>query len=281
MAYHLGGAVEYSDHREYGAGTLTVSGASPLLDGLPSKLEVWNSHGDRITQIPQGFEVIGITENSAYAAFQHREKLLFGLQFHPEVAHTPLGKDVLENFLYKACGCSPDWTMGSFIEHTCREIRRKVCEDKVVLGLSGGVDSSVAAALIHRAIGDQLTCIFVNNGLLRSRESETVQRIFRGNFHIRLKYVDATQSFLQMLRGVTDPEKKRKLIGGEFIRVFEEATKELKVEESGEGPLPFSRSGNLVSRCDRERFDLRESCGSHQESPQRGRVAGKDELRTP
>src|SRR5580704_1328673 len=213
MAYHLGGAVEYSDHREYGAGTLKVSGASPLLDGLPPKLEVWNSHGDRITQIPQGFEVIGITENSAYAAFQHREKLLFGLQFHPEVGHTPLGKDVLENFLYKACNCSPDWTMGSFIEHTCREIRRKVGEDKVVLGLSGGVDSSVAAALIHRAIGDQLTCIFVNNGLLRSREPETVQRSFRGNFHIRLKYIDATRSFLELLRGVTDPEKKRKLIG--------------------------------------------------------------------
>jgi GMP synthase (glutamine-hydrolysing) len=245
MAYHLGGAVEYSDHREYGAGTLTVSGASPLLDGLPSKLEVWNSHGDRITQIPQGFEVIGITENSAYAAFQHREKLLFGLQFHPEVGHTPLGKDVLENFLYKACSCSPDWTMGSFIEHTCREIRRKVGEDKVVLGLSGGVDSSVAAALIHQAIGDQLTCIFVNNGLLRSRESETVQRIFRGNFHIRLKYVDATQSFLQMLRGVTDPEKKRKLIGGEFIRVFEEATKELQVEESGRGHYRFLAQGTL------------------------------------
>src|SRR6202045_722713 len=208
MAYHLGGAVEFSDHREYGAGTLNVTGTSPLFDGLPPKLQVWNSHGDRITQLPRGFEAIGTTENSAYAAIQHRGQLLFGLQFHPEVAHTPLGKDVLENFLYKACGCSPDWTMGSFIEHTCREIRRKVQNDKVVLGLSGGVDSSVAAALIHRAIGEQLTCIFVNNGLLRSREAETVQRIFKGNFHIPLKYVDATSSFLELLHGVTDPEKK-------------------------------------------------------------------------
>jgi GMP synthase (glutamine-hydrolysing) len=157
MAYHLGGTVEFSDHREYGPGSLTVSGTSPLFDGLPCKLQVWNSHGDRITQLPLGFESVGTTENSAFAAIQHRGKLLFGLQFHPEVAHTPLGKDVIENFLYKACGCTPDWTMGSFIEQTCREIRRKVKDDKVVLGLSGGVDSSVAAAQIHRAFGDQLT----------------------------------------------------------------------------------------------------------------------------
>jgi GMP synthase (glutamine-hydrolysing) len=245
MAYHLGGTVEFSDHREYGAGSLAVSGTSPLFDGLPCKLQVWNSHADRITQLPLGFESVGTTENSAFAAIQHRGKSLFGLQFHPEVAHTPLGKDVIENFLYKACGCTPDWTMGSFIEQTCREIRRKVRDDKVVLGLSGGVDSSVAAALIHRAIGDQLTCIFVNNGLLRSREPETVQRIFRGSFKIRLKYVDATQSFLDLLRGVIDPEKKRKLIGGEFIRVFEEATKELKAEESGEGHYRFLAQGTL------------------------------------
>jgi GMP synthase (glutamine-hydrolysing) len=245
MAYHLGGTVEFSDHREYGSGSLTVSGASPLFDGLPCKLQVWNSHGDRITQLPVGFESVGTTENSAFAAIQDRGKSLFGLQFHPEVAHTPLGKDVIENFLYTACGCTPDWTMGSFIEQTCREIRRKVGDDKVVLGLSGGVDSSVAAALIHRAIGDQLTCIFVNNGLLRSREPETVQRIFRGSFKIRLKYVDATQSFLDLLRGIIDPEKKRKLIGGEFIRVFEEATKELKAEESGEGHYRFLAQGTL------------------------------------
>jgi GMP synthase (glutamine-hydrolysing) len=245
MAYHLGGAVEFSDHREYGAGSLTVSGTSPLFDGLPGKLQVWNSHGDRITQLPLGFESVGTTENSAFAAIQHRGKSLFGLQFHPEVAHTPLGKDVIENFLYKACECTPDWTMGSFIEQTCREIRRKVQDDKVVLGLSGGVDSSVAAALIHRAIGDQLTCIFVNNGLLRLREAETVQRIFRESFKIRLKYVDATQSFLELLHGVTDPERKRKLIGGEFIRVFEEATKELKAQESGEGHYRFLAQGTL------------------------------------
>jgi GMP synthase (glutamine-hydrolysing) len=245
MAFHLGGSVEFSDRREYGAGTLSVLGESPLFEGLPSVLQVWNSHGDKITHVPPGFEAVGSTENSAYAAIQHRGKLLFGLQFHPEVAHTPLGKDILENFLYRVCGCSPDWTMGSFIEQTCQQIRDKVGDQKVVLGLSGGVDSSVAAALIHRAIGAQLTCIFVNNGLLRSRESETVQKIFRGNFRVRLKYVDASQSFLTLLQGVTDPEKKRKLIGGEFIRVFEEATKELKSEESGDSHYRFLAQGTL------------------------------------
>jgi len=245
MAYHLGGIVEYSDRREYGPGTLTLTGNSPLFEGLPDKFQVWNSHGDKLTQLPSGFESIGCTENSAYAAVQQRQKLFFGLQFHPEVAHTPLGKEILENFLYRACGCSPDWTMGSFIEQTCREIRSRVGNDKVVLGLSGGVDSSVAAAIIHRAIGDQLTCIFVNNGLLRMREPETVQKIFRGHFHIRLKYVDASDRFLALLRGVTDPEKKRKLIGTEFIRVFEEATKELKAEDTGQGRYRFLAQGTL------------------------------------
>jgi GMP synthase (glutamine-hydrolysing) len=171
--------------------------------------------------------------------------LLFGLQFHPEVAHTPLGKEILENFLYRACGCSPDWTMGSFIEQTCREIQNKVGNDKVVLGLSGGVDSSVAAAIIHRAIGDQLTCIFVNNGLLRAREPETVQKIFRGHFRIPLKYVDASDRFLNLLAGITDPEKKRKVIGAEFIRVFEGATKELKSENTGLGRYRFLAQGTL------------------------------------
>ncbi len=245
MASHLGGSVEFSDRREYGAGTLYVLKESPLFEGLPAKLQIWNSHGDKISQIPPGFEPVASSENSAYAAIQNLEKSLFGLQFHPEVAHTPLGKDILENFLYRACGCSAEWTMGSFIDQTCRDIRDKVGDNKVVLGLSGGVDSSVAAALIHRAIGSKLTCIFVNNGLLRSREAETVQKIFRGNFRIPLKYVDASQRFLALLQGVIDPEKKRKLIGGEFIRVFEEATKELKTADSGDGHYRFLAQGTL------------------------------------
>ena len=245
MAKHLGGAVEFSNRREYGASTLSVVKKSPIFDGLPGRFQVWNSHGDNVTQIPDGFETIGTTENSNFGAIQHPSKSLFGLQFHPEVAHTPFGKDILENFLVNVCGCQHNWTMGSFIEQACADIRTKVGEDRVVLGLSGGVDSSVAAALIHRAIGDQLTCIFVNNGLLRSREPETVQRIFRENFHIRLKYLDATRSFLDLLRGVVDPERKRKLIGGEFIRVFEQATKELKAEESQGHHYRFLAQGTL------------------------------------
>ena len=245
MARHLGGVVEFSDRREYGAGSLKVTKPSPLFDGLPPRFQVWNSHGDKVTQIPKDFETVGATENSDFGAIQHAGKRLFGLQFHPEVAHTPLGKDILENFLTKVCGCQHDWTMGSFIEQSCGDIRTRVGSDQVVLGLSGGVDSSVAAALIHRAIGDQLTCIFVNNGLLRSREPETVQRIFRDNFRVRLKYVDATRSFLDLLKGVTDPEKKRKLIGGEFIRVFGEATKELKSEESSGHHYRFLAQGTL------------------------------------
>src|ERR1700760_732868 len=245
MALQLNGSVEFSDRREFGPGTLTIMAPSPLFDGLPSEFAVWNSHGDKVVSLPPGFQIIGTSENSPFAAIENRSRNLFGVQFHPEVAHTPLGKEILENFLYNICKCRPDWTMGSFMERSCREIRERVGPDKVVLGLSGGVDSSVTAALIHRAIGDQLTCIFVNNGLLRSREAETVQKVFRGNFHIRLKYVDATESFLRLLHGVTDPEKKRKLIGGEFVRVFEEATKELKTEESGEGIYRFLAQGTL------------------------------------
>jgi GMP synthase (glutamine-hydrolysing) len=245
MAYHLGGTVEFSDRREYGAGRLKVVAESVLFEGLPESLQVWNSHGDKVTHLPPGFAPIGATENSPFAAVEHREKRLFGLQFHPEVAHTPLGKDLLENFLYRACGCSPDWTMGSFIEQSLNDIRNTVGKDRVVLGLSGGVDSSVAAALIHRAIGDQLTCIFVNNGLLRAREAETVQKLFRDNFKIKLKYVDASERFLTHLKGVTDPEKKRKIIGNEFIRVFEQATEELKGEDSSGGAYRFLAQGTL------------------------------------
>jgi len=245
MAFHLGGTVGFSDRHEYGAGHLKVITNSVLFEGLPSNLEVWNSHGDKVTNLPPGFISIGSTENSPFAAIEHKKKRLFGLQFHPEVTHTPLGKNLLENFLYRACGCSPDWTMESFIEQSCREIRSIVGKDKVVLGLSGGVDSSVAATLIHRAIGDQLTCIFVNNGLLRAQEAESVQKIFRDNFQIKLKYVNASERFLGLLKGVTDPEKKRKIIGNAFIRVFEQATQELKAEDLAEGRYRFLAQGTL------------------------------------
>ncbi len=235
MFFHLGGKVEPGDKREYGAGHLHVEAADcALFDGLPEKLDVWNSHGDKVTALPPGFRTVAQTENSPYAAVDHPEKKFFGLQFHPEVAHTPRGRDLLQNFLFRVCNCAPDWTMGSFIEQTCQEIRAKVGTEKVILGLSGGVDSSVAAMLLHQAIGDQLTCIFVNNGLLRENEAEAVQKLFGDNFHIRLKYVDASDRFLDKLAGVTDPETKRKIIGNEFVRVFERAAAELRVGNDGE-----------------------------------------------
>ncbi len=235
MAHHLGGQVVFTGRREYGPGTLRITNRSELLEGLGHQLDVWNSHGDEVTALPKGFRVAGTTEGCDFAAVEDPQRKLYGLQFHPEVAHTPRGKEILQNFVYHICQCAMDWTMGSFIEEACARIRKQVGDQKVVLGLSGGVDSSVTAALLHKAIGDQLTCIFVNNGLLRAREEEIVQRVFGENFHVRLKYVDASERFLALLKDVTDPETKRKLIGNEFIKVFQHATEELLEEDRGNG----------------------------------------------
>ncbi|MDP9253591.1 MAG: glutamine-hydrolyzing GMP synthase [Verrucomicrobiota bacterium] len=232
MAHHLGGQVEFSAQREYGAGMLHITNSSQLFDGIGEQLDIWSSHGDKVTTLPRGFRAAARTENSNFAAIEDPERKLYGLQFHPEGAHTPRGKEILQNFVFHICGCAMDWTMGSFIEEACARVRRQVGGEKVVLGLSGGVDSSVVAALLHKAIGDQLTCIFVNNGLLRAREEEIVQRVFGENFHIKLKYVDASARFLAALQGVTDPEAKRKIIGNEFIRVFEDAVVELATESN-------------------------------------------------
>ena len=229
----LGGEVERSERREYGAGLLRISQPTGLFAGLPETLDVWNSHGDRITRLPQGFEALGSTENSPHAVIGDKERKIYGLQFHPEVAHTPRGKKILQNFLHGLCGCRSSWTMSSFIERACAEARERVGDARVLLGLSGGVDSSVAAALLHEAVGDQLTCLFVDNGLLRSGEAEQVRRVFAGHFHIRLETVDASKSFLSKLRGVSDPERKRKIIGAEFIRVFEAAARRLRREAPG------------------------------------------------
>ncbi len=235
MANHLGGRVVFSGRREYGAGVLHIKNGSELLGGLGEQLDVWNSHGDEVTALPKGFRVAGTTEGCNFAAVEDPERKLYGLQFHPEVAHTPRGREILQNFLFHICHCAMDWTMGSFIEEACARVRKQVGDQKVVLGLSGGVDSSVTAALLHKAIGNQLTCIFVNNGLLRAREEEVVQRVFGENFHVRLKYVDASDRFLSLLKGVTDPETKRKLIGNEFIKVFQHATEELLEEDQKNG----------------------------------------------
>jgi len=228
LGYLLGGKVEHSERREYGSGQLRITAPDCLLlRGLGEQIEIWSSHGDKITRLPRGFRTVACTDNSEFAAIEHPKKRFYGLLFHPEVAHTPRGKEIVQNFVYQICGCHMDWTMGSFIEQVCADVRAEVGDDQVILGLSGGVDSSVAAALLHKAIGDQLTCVFVNNGLLRAREAETVQRVFGDNFHVRLEYVDAAARFLQKLRGVTDPERKRKIIGKEFVRVFEDAVEKL------------------------------------------------------
>jgi GMP synthase (glutamine-hydrolysing) len=226
LAQFLGGKVEKGQKREYGKGNLSINDRQcALFRNLPAQLQVWNSHGDKLTRPPKDFVVVATTQNSDYAALEHPRKKIFGLQFHPEVAHTPRGKEILSNFVHHVCGCGKDWTMRNYIEQAVEQIRAQVGRERVILGLSGGVDSSVAAALIHKAIGDQLTCIFVNNGLLRAREAEVVREVFGRHFKIKLQYEDASKLFLKRLKGVTEPERKRKIIGRTFIEVFQAATK--------------------------------------------------------
>ncbi|MGD0845035.1 MAG: glutamine-hydrolyzing GMP synthase [Geobacteraceae bacterium] len=227
MTWQLGGRVERSEKREYGRASMVLDDVSDLFAGFADKTEVWMSHGDRIEEMPAEFRAIAHTENCPAAAMKDGERRFYGVQFHPEVVHTPRGEEMLGNFLFTACGCRPVWTMASFIETAIAEIRRKVGQGKVICALSGGVDSSVVAVLIHRAIGDQLQCVFVNNGLLRKGEAEKVENLFRTHFKINLDYVEASSRFLDKLAGVTDPERKRKIIGNEFIYLFEEEAKKL------------------------------------------------------
>jgi len=224
LAHRLGGLVERADDREYGRALLKVERDDPLFTDLEGGAEfvVWMSHGDRVLRLPDGFETLATSQNSPFAAVRHRTRPIWGVQFHPEVAHTQGGSRMLGNFVRRICGCAPSWTMEAFIEEATAAIRDQVGDARVVCGLSGGVDSSVAAALVHRAIGDQLTCIFVDNGLLRLREREEVERLFEGVLHVNLVTVRAEQRFLKALAGVVDPERKRKIIGHEFIDVFEE-----------------------------------------------------------
>jgi len=226
LAQYLGGRVEPGQKREYGKGTLTVTDDScRLFHRLPESLQVWNSHGDRMSKLPDGFRPVAVTENSEYAAIENKAKQCYGLQFHPEVVHTPRGREILSNFVHGICGCGRNWTMRNYIEQAVEEIRAQVGNERVILGLSGGVDSSVAAALLHKAIGGQLTCIFVNNGLLRAREPEVVQEVFGRHFKVKLEFEDASRLFLERLKGVTNPETKRKIIGRTFIEVFQSATR--------------------------------------------------------
>ncbi|MAU41929.1 MAG: glutamine-hydrolyzing GMP synthase [Kordiimonas sp.] len=221
----LGGKVESSEEREFGRAFLDVKEDSPLFDGIWKKgdhKQVWMSHGDRVTALPEGFKVIGTSENAPYAAIANEEKQFYGVQFHPEVVHTPDGAKLLTNFVRGIAGCSGDWTMASFRETEIAKVREQVGDQRVICGLSGGVDSSVVAVLLHEAIGDQLTCVFVDHGLMRAGEADEVVSLFRNHYHINLIHVDAQDLFLGRLDGVSDPEKKRKIIGNTFIEVFEE-----------------------------------------------------------
>jgi len=238
MTHQLGGRVERSAKREYGGAMMTLDDTSDLFAGFGGKAEVWMSHGDRIEEMPAGFSAIAHTEQCPAAAMKNEASRFYAVQFHPEVVHTPRGEEMLGSFLFNICGCKPVWTMAGFIETEIESIRQKVGKGKVICALSGGVDSSVVALLIHKAIGDQLHCIFVNNGLLRKGEAERVQNLFTRHFRINLDYVDASERFLGKLTGISDPEQKRKIIGNEFIYLFEEEAKKLgQVDYLAQGTL--------------------------------------------
>jgi len=228
MVNILGGAVAGSNKREYGFAALTVKDGGGIFRGIEKETTCWMSHGDSIQALPAGFQATAVTDNTPVAAAEDREKKFYGFQFHPEVVHTREGKRMLENFLFRICSCEKTWTMKSFARDAVEEIRSQVGSGRVILGLSGGVDSSVAALLLHQAVGDRLTCVFVDNGVLREGEAEKVQDVFRKHYRIRLRFVRAKKVFLDRLKGVADPERKRKIIGRTFIEIFEKEAKSIK-----------------------------------------------------
>ncbi|HEY8679810.1 MAG TPA: glutamine-hydrolyzing GMP synthase [Candidatus Dormibacteraeota bacterium] len=237
IAHHLGGEVAPGSHREFGPAVLEIEDANGLFAGLPDEMPVWMSHGDNIPRMPPGFRALARSANSPYAAFTN-EAGIMGIQFHPEVVHTPHGRDILRNFLYRVSGLSPTWTAGSYIAEAVESIRTTVAGGRVLCALSGGVDSAVAATLVHRAIGDQLTCVFVNNGLLRKEEPERVLEVMHRDLAMNIRYVDASARFLDALRGVIDPEEKRRTVGRVFIDVFEAEAKAI-------GEIDFLAQGTL------------------------------------
>src|SRR3954454_1268495 len=238
MAYHLGGNVEPASKREYGPAVISITTEDSLFRGIAREQQVWMSHGDSILEPPPGFEPLARTSNTPFAGLANPERQMYGIQFHPEVVHTPAGRDILRNFVLGIAGARPTWTPQSFIDSTVSEIRARVGEGSVICALSGGVDSAVAATLVHRAVGDQLTCIYVDHGLMRKRESELLRRTFEANLGMDLVMVDARARFLARLAGVEDPEQKRKIIGDEFIRVFEEEAAKI-------GQIDFLTQGTL------------------------------------
>lgn len=230
MAHHLGGEVQAGNQREFGyaqVNTINSALTQDIFDDEPNRLDVWMSHGDKVVKLPENFNAIGHTDSCPIAMMENPDQRFYGIQFHPEVTHTKQGRALLNRFVLSICGAKPEWTMPNYIDEAIAKIRAQVGSDKVILGLSGGVDSSVAAALIHRAIGDQLTCVFVDHGLLRLNEGKNVMDMFARNLGVKVIHVDASEQFMSKLAGVTDPEKKRKIIGAEFIEVFDAEEKKL------------------------------------------------------
>jgi GMP synthase (glutamine-hydrolysing) len=243
MAAALGGTVAQTGQREYGGTAVEITSAGTVLSGSPDQQTVWMSHGDAVHAAPDGFEVLATSAGSPVAAFEDRARRLFGVQWHPEVKHSPLGQKALENFLYEGAGLAPDWNPGNVVAEQVERIRAQVGDARVICGLSGGVDSSVAAALVQKAVGDQLTCVFVDHGLLRSGEAEQVEKDFVAATGVQLVVVDARDQFLRALAGHTDPETKRKIIGREFIRVFEAAAR--GIVEGSDDEVKFLVQGTL------------------------------------
>lgn len=236
----LDGSVSRADDREYGSAVITVKDDTNLFHGFDAMKEekVWMSHGNRVDRLPDNFNILAVSKSSPVAAMADAGRKIYGVQFHPEVAHTPNGLKIIDNFLFRICECTPSWTMESFVKQTISDLKEKIGDDRVVCGLSGGVDSSVTAVLLHRAIGDRLICIFVDNGLLRKGEALEVMELFHDRYNINIHAVDASERFLKKLEGITDPEQKRKIIGHEFISVFEQKSREL-------GDIKYLAQGTL------------------------------------
>jgi len=238
MVQQLGGGVKPAERGEYGRAAIHISDPTDLLTNVEEDSTMWMSHGDSVTQLPEGFEILASTDNTPCAAIAHHERALYGVQFHPEVVHSDGGQALIRNFVYHICHCEPTWTTDAFVEETIREVRAKVGSARVLLALSGGVDSSTLAFLLHRAIGDQLVCMFIDQGFMRKQEPERLLKLFQEQFHIQVHYVEAQERFWQRLEGVTDPEEKRKRIGAEFIHVFEEESRRI-------GPFDYLAQGTL------------------------------------
>jgi GMP synthase (glutamine-hydrolysing) len=238
IAHELGGEVKQAKVREYGKAPVVLDDNSDIFAGLGVEIQTWMSHGDSIAKLPEGFLALAHTASTPYAAIGNKEKKIYGVQFHPEVVHTPKGLDIIKNFLYVSCRVKPTWTTASFVEESVKELRAKIGKENILCALSGGVDSTTVAALVHKAVGDQLTCMFIDQGFMRKNEGTKIVELFNKHFKINILHIDASKRFFEKMKGVVDPEQKRKVIGAEFIRTFEEEAKKL-------GVIPFLAQGTL------------------------------------